>query len=171
MSDECVYQIKQFDTDLNITGFFSESIDDNVMKYIAPNPPDYRSSFSGSALPYANEQQAFENTINVGEVRLTENKFSIDIATPNGYYEDFSNKIVPPQINIYYTIKGVDKNLIIELGNSIPFRTLSHQDNKNEMFYLNEDLPIRTQEGVLNDSAYPISNKLNESFWGLKPAC
>ena len=34
----------------------------NFVYFIAPNPPDYITSFSGSALPFHNKDQAFKNT-------------------------------------------------------------------------------------------------------------
>ena len=37
------------------------------------------------------------------------------------------------------------------------------------MFYYNPDLPIRTQEQILIDSAYPCSNQEPNNFWGLTP--
>ena len=30
-------------------------------------------------------------------------------------------------------------------------------------------MPIRTQEQILRDSAYPSNNKMPKNFWGLKP--
>ena len=172
---ECVYEIYPFNTDIVIRGYFTESIDDNVIQYISPAPPDYRSSFSGSALPYANEEQAFENTPNFGSVILKNNKFSFDISTPNGYYGDFTNKIVVPYVIINYKIAAVEKTLRINLDElTIPYRTLSHPEHrKNALFYSNQELPIRNQETLLRDSKYPTTTNIknNDSFWGLKPAC
>lgn len=177
MNSECVYEVYPFEKDMHVRGYFTENIDDNVIHYIAPSPPDYRASFSGSALPYANEDQAYDETPNIGRVILKNNTFAFDIATPNGYYEDFSSKIVSPLVYINYKIDGVEKNLKINLADSsIPYRSLTHPANHNEMFYANENLPIRTQEAVIRDSKYPMTNKKNttasaSAFWGLKPAC
>jgi len=171
---ECVYEVYPFDTDMIIRGYFTESIDENVIQYLSPAPPDYRSSYSGSALPYANEEQAFENTPNIGRVVLGKNNaFSFNISTPNRYHEDFTNKVVAPYVIINYKKDGVDKNVMINLDeSSIPYRSLSHSIDRNELFYSNEELPIRTQEEILRDSKYPTTNmKENTSFWGLKPAC
>lgn len=171
---ECVYEVYPFDTDIIIRGYFTESIDDNVIQYISPSPPDYRSSFSGSALPYANEEQAFENTPNLGRVFLKKNNaFSFNLSSPNRYYADFTNKVEAPYVIINYKMGGIDKNLRINLDElSIPYRSLSHPEHRNELFYSNEELPIRTQEQILRDSKYPVTSmKDKELFWGLKPAC
>lgn len=173
MNNECVYEVYPFEKDMHVRGYFTENIDDNVIQYIAPSPPDYRASFSGSALPYANEEQAYQETPNIGRVILKNNKFAFDITTPNGYYEDFSSKIVTPYVYINYKIDGLEKNLKINLSDSsIPYRSLTHPPNYNVEFYLNDNLPIRTQEAVIRDSKYPMTNnKSASSFWNLKPAC
>lgn len=174
MNSDCVYEVYPFEKDMHVRGYFTENIDGNVIQYIAPSPPDYRASFSGSALPYANEDQAYDETPNLGRVILKNNTFAFDIATPNGYYEDFSSKIVTPFVYINYKINGVEKHLKINLADSsIPYRSLTHPADHNEMFYENVDLPIRTQEAVIRDSKYPTTNKknTNDTFWGLKPAC
>jgi hypothetical protein len=41
---------------------------------------------------------------------------------------------------------------------------------KDAMFYKYGWLmPVRTQEQILRDSAYPDENKMASNFWGLKP--
>jgi hypothetical protein len=173
MNSECVYEVYPFEKDMHIRGYFTENIDSDLIQYIAPSPPDYRASFSGSALPYANEAQAYEGTPNTGRVILKKNTFSFDIATPNSYYDNFSSVIVIPFVYINYKIGGVEKSLKINLANSsIPYRSLTHSANYNEMFYSNENLPIRTQEAIIRDSKYPMTkNTYTSDFWGLKPAC
>ena len=172
--DECEYKVYQYDSDVIIHGYFTVNIDNNILYYIAPAPPDYRSSFSGSALPYANEKQAFDNTPNIGKVILDKNNFfSISLSGPNQYYNTFTNTIITPYVSINYKIYGIDKKIEINLNNLIiPYRSLSHNQDRNEIFYSNEKLPIRSQEDILRDSKYPTTNRgLQETFWGLKPAC
>jgi hypothetical protein len=70
-----------------------------------------------------------------------------------------------------------NKNLsiveVINLGEGIPFRTLTwpvQRDwNKGALFYKVDGLPVRTQNQILLDSAYPIVNKMPANFWGLTP--
>lgn len=168
---ECSYNVYTYGTDLVIEGYFSSAIDGNVVHFIAPNPPDYRSSFSGSALPYASKKQAYDNTPNIGHVELSPNRsFVIKIAYPNSYYEDFSNNIKKPYVLLNYSFEGVEKILKIELDNIINnIRTLRHHVNHNELFYDNEsNLEIRSQEKILRDSQLKNINNIN-SFWGLRP--
>ena len=53
---------------VKINGRVSNYIPSSNTKVVfwAPNPPVYRTSFSGSALPFANEEMAFEQTPNAG---------------------------------------------------------------------------------------------------------
>ena len=38
------------------------------------------------------------------------------------------------------------------------------------MFYKSlQTLPVRSQEQILRDSAYPKKNKMPKNFWGLTP--
>ena len=62
------------------------------------------------------------------------------------------------------------------MGNGIPFRMLTYQqtpvtvsrDSPN--FYNGGfNLPVRTQEQILRDSAYPDKNTMPKNFWGLRP--
>ena len=153
--DEFEYKVQTFEQHITIKGYFKDAVDNNMIQYISPNPPDYRSSFSGSALPFASEKQAYENTPNFGTVRLIENTFLIELSTPNSFYKDFSNNIVKPIIEITYIFKGTVKTITIPLdSNAIPHRSLTHPEG-GRIFPRN--LPIRTQEQVLRDSKYPFT--------------
>ena len=46
------------------------------VKYNASSPPTYNSNFSGSGLPYPNEEVAFENTPNRGVAEVINGDFS-----------------------------------------------------------------------------------------------
>jgi hypothetical protein len=165
-------KIRFAENDMIISGNFISSIDNNEFKYIAPSPPDFRSSFSGSALPYSSEEQAFYNTINKGHVTLVaDNKFIFKITTPNSYVDGFSENVIEPYIIFFYSKDNEVKKLKINLNNYIPFRSITHPIDRNAEFYNNiNHLPIRTQEQILIDSQYPKNNNIKD-FWGLKPAC
>ena len=146
------------------------------VKYWASNSPNYRTSFSGSGLPFPNEEVAFQESDNIGMVKLNNDSFIIKIHYPNSYYINMGTKLIPPQIKLRL-VDSKDEPLSevykINLGNSIPFRSLSWNPqrdwNKGPLFFCNPNLPIRTQEQILRDSAYPSKNVQPENFWGLKP--
>jgi hypothetical protein len=172
MTEECIYEVYNLDYGVIIRGHFTSDVDKNIIKYIAPNPPDYRGSFSGSGLPFSSEKQAFDETTNVGTIELNALKqFQIKMQTPNSYYFDFScDTPITPYVIIIYRINDEEKQIKIQINQGIPYRTLTHRENRDELFYFVPDAPIRTQEQILIDSQYPKngSNK-NESHWGLKP--
>jgi hypothetical protein len=156
---------------------YARSLVENIfIKYIAANPPTYNSNFSGSGLPYPNVDVAFENTPNKGIIKVENGKFNIIIKYPNSYYENMGSLYIPPQIKLVAVNKD-NKNLsiveVINLGEGIPFRTLTwpvQRDwNKGALFYKVDGLPVRTQNQILLDSAYPIVNKMPANFWGLTP--
>ena len=150
------------------------------LKYWAANTPTYNSNFSGSGLPYPNKEVAFENSDNTGKVQILNGAFSISMRYPNSYYINMGATYVHPEVQIQVfdssTGKSVSEVQHINLGEGIPFRTLTYpyQRNWNEgaLFYKNDTIPsIRSQEQILLDSAYPPVNKMPNNFWGKKPAC
>ena len=146
------------------------------VKYVAANPPTYNANFSGSGLPFPNENVAFENTPNKGTVEVINGNFTIKIKYPGSYYENMGTIYVPPQIKLLLVNKDnkpQGDNVIVKLGNGIPFRTLTwpiQRDwNKGPNFYDIKNLPVRSQYQILLDSAYPTVNKMPSNFWGLDP--
>lgn len=146
------------------------------VKYSAPNPPTYNSNFSGSGLPYPTEDIAFENSPNKGVVEVMNGTFSFSLKYPNSYYINMGSLYVNPHVRLQL----VDKNnkvlgeiQNINLGEGIPFRTLSWPEQRNwsngPLFYENKDLPVRTQHQILLDSAYPSTNRMPRNFWGTMP--
>ena len=83
---------------------------------------------------------------------------------------------IPPHVKL---VLFNDKNKQIgdiknvELGEGIPFRTLTWPEQRNwnigPLFYQNNNLKVRTQDQILLDSAYPSVNKVPDNFWGLTP--
>ena len=67
--------------------------------YIAPKPIEKRLSYSGSALPYANEDMAFDNTKAKGIIM--KGNFKIEIDYPSPHYEFCSAKMLKPYIKFY----------------------------------------------------------------------
>ena len=170
-------------SDLTVHATITDMVDNGYIQYIASSPPDYHSSYTGSALPFANPEQAFQNTPNKGEITLQGNQFSLKLLTPNTYYEGLGRVLVPPTLYVHYTSGGVGKTIKIKVGESIPYRRLTYPtprryavDNPTfatgPLFYSGTNrLPIRTQEKILRDACYPSENKTPADWWGLKPRC
>lgn len=149
-----------------------------ILHYIAPNSATMNTSFSGSGLPYPNEHVAFENSENEGIVEIINGKFSFSLKMPNSYYTDLGTVIVSPQVKIRVcsknSLRPVSDVQIINLGESIPFRTLTYPNQRNYIngpyFYTNKKMPVvRSQYEILMSSAYPTDMKTPDNFWGLKP--
>lgn len=163
--------------DVVVKGVLSDSPKDNVVRFIAASPANRRASFTGSGLPFHSEKQAFDTTPNRGALRLSGKAFEIPLMFPNSYYVDLGSKLVPPSLYLHYTNgRGDDRTVAIKLGDPIPYRLLGNPkdftlEKKDAAFYhAHHNLPVRSQEQVLLDSAYPSKNKMAADFWGLKPA-
>jgi len=163
-------------TDIRVVGRLKETVKDDTVYFIAANPPDYRATYTGSGLPFANQEQAFENTPNKGSTRLFQNTFEIPLMFPNSYYVGLGTVIVPPTLYIeYVTVEGVKRTVSIKISDGIPYRMLTYpmqftRARADSTFYRDGwEMPVRTQEQILRDAAYPAINKMHNNFWGLKP--
>jgi hypothetical protein len=154
---------------------FSTYSDPKYIKFWAANSPDYISSFSGSGLPYPNEEVAFENTPNKGVIKVVNNMFNFLIHYPNSYYQNMGSVLVPPCVKMIL----VDSNNMqlsqiyeVKLGDGIPFRTLDFSPMRNwnigPLFYQNIPL-VTTQEKIFENSGFPPRNQMPSNFWGFKP--
>jgi hypothetical protein len=146
------------------------------VKYWAASPPTYSLSFSGSGLPYPNEELAMEKTPNQGVAEVKNGFFQFPLDYPNSYYDQVLRKYVPPQVKFMYVDRNGENRsdvYIANLGDGIPFRSLVDTKKRNwnagPMFYCNNNLPVRSQYQILLDSGYPAVNKVPENFWGLMP--
>ena len=145
----------------------------------AANPPTYRSSYSGSGLPYPNADIAYENTPNRGAVKSNGGSFTFKVSYPNSYYAGLGSVYVEPCVYIKVCEGKDEGNNVkkITLGNGIPFRMLTYPPSQpktaprsSPLFYSGrEKLPVRTQEEILRSSGYPEKNIMPSNFWGLKP--
>jgi hypothetical protein len=138
----------------------SVKLDDDKLFYIASRPPDFISSFSGSALPFHNKEQAMFNTPNKGFIRLDKvnNDGMIILKIPNSYYMSLGNVLAKPHVVLTYYVNSVKHEQFVKLANGIPYRSLTHPNNRNSPSFYNvpeERLLIRSQEHVLIDSGYP----------------
>ena len=164
---------------LEITGVTKNNVF-SKMYYLAADPLELRHSYSGSALPFHNNNQAFCKKKNIGETNIIDNKFNFTIKMPNSYYINLGNQLIKP--TLYLRFDNTEFESIV-LQEQTPYRYLHHPSIKlynnvekiyepsSPLFYNNIfNLPYRTQEQILRANAYPknISNPPN--FWGLKPS-
>jgi hypothetical protein len=151
--------------------------------YIPPNTyiyywaanPAHKNRSSKSALPYANPEQAFDRSPNIGRTQASGYDFSITIEYPSAYYVGLGSVLIDPSIHIKIANRD-DFFDTIQLGEGYPYRTLTYPSDRtqnareNPMFYHQEKLPIRGQEAILRASAYPSHFKSAPNFWGMRPA-
>ena len=147
---------------------------DALVMFWAANPAHRNGSFSGSGLPYANPEMAFDRSINVGAVKAVNGRFSFDLQYPGAYYVGLGSLYIPPQVHIKVCDQGNEKYDTIKLGEGIPFRTLTYpappskRPRTSPLFYASK-LPVRGQEAILRSAGYPQNHYMSDNFWGLKP--
>jgi hypothetical protein len=150
-----------------------------IVNFIAPNPPTYLTSFSGSGLPYPNAEVAYENTPNKGMVRAPGGFFEFRLRYPNAYYVGLGTVYVEPCVHIRVCEEDGSKSDLktIILGKGIPYRSLTYPPTSKNvaprsspLFYAGmEGLPVRTSEQITREADYPSINKMPDNFWGTKP--
>jgi hypothetical protein len=162
--------------DIKVKGHITEFVKDGSINYIAAAPADYRATFTGSGLPFANQLQAFENTPNTGSVQLgKDNYFEIYLLTPNSYMIGLGSIQVPPTLYLSYINENDETKIVsIKVSQGIPYRSMTYptfpRARSGPKFYDSQFyLPIRTQEEILIDAAYPKINIMPSNHWGLKP--
>ena len=142
--------------------------------YWAAAPATRGIGFSGSGLPYANPDQAYDQTPNQGATRAVNGRFTIKLNSPNAYYVGLGSLYVPPTLHV--KICGDQTVHHIPITHGIPFRTLTYpsppskKPRNSPMFYCTGDLPIRTQEQILRDGGYNSAKPMPDDFWALRPA-
>ncbi len=142
--------------------------------YWSAAPATRGMGFSGSGMPYPNPDQAYDQTPNQGSTKMINGRFTIKLKSPNAYYVGLGTLYVPPTLHV--KVCGDNTVHHIPVGHGIPFRTLTYPapPSKNPrispMFYNNCDLPVRSQERILLDSAYRADVPMPDNLWGLRPA-
>jgi len=96
-NDEYVFlNVNQHNFILNINGYIKYPEQYSKIVIIAPNPIDRMVNYSGSGLPFPNEDIAFENTPNYKLVDKTKQQIDIKFKYPNSFYSrNGKNKILP----------------------------------------------------------------------------
>lgn len=161
---------KDFDISLHIKAI--NPIDNNTIYYLASNPPNFITSFSGSALPYHNKEQAYDNTPNVGYITLNEhNEGIIYLRYPNSFYENLGNTLVKPHVKIYFETDSKPNEILVKLSEGIPYRSLTYPMNRTSSDFYGTlwNLPVRSQEEILRSSSFPNEDIHYVDFWGQRP--
>lgn len=163
--------------DVVVRGVIHDTVPSGTIRYMAASPADRRASYSGSGLPFHSAKQAMIDTPSKGTLKLRANTFEVPLLFPNSYYINLGNQLIPPTLFLSYeNASGDNKVINIKLSDPIPYRLLGYpcdftQARSGADFYhAHHNLPVRSQEQVLRDSAYPDKNKMSADFWGLKPA-
>lgn len=163
---------KLVNPDITVEGEITELVKDNMIYYFASAPADYRATYTGSGLPFYNQIQAFDNTPNTGTIKLTNNRFSINLTLPNSYMIGLGSVVIPPTLYIkYINLENKNKVVSIELSKGIPFRHLTYPIERHTAdFYATQfNLPVRSQEQIIIDSSYPKINDYPKDYFGLRP--
>lgn len=174
-------RIQQADVIVEVT--FKESVDQGRVQWLAAAPPDHRASYAGSGLPFPNPSAAFYGTPNKGILTVDpvmgKGSEPIRLKMPNSYYVCVGSHLIPPRLYLLYQHHGEKRKISITLSTGIPYRSLSYPPARpltGAMFYAGGwEMPVRTQEQILRDAAYPKQNTVgirNASpalHWGLKP--
>ena len=125
---------------------------DSDVRVTLPMPPDFRFSFSGSALPFPNEESSFEpSQAPFIATNLAKKVQAIELnpkayAAPNWYY--LNGIYGPPRARLQYTSNSqpVDEMVPIVGVPRIPARSLTPMA---QVFGTTRNAPVLTQETLL----------------------
>lgn len=156
------------------------------VRFAAAAPAERRGSATGSLLPFANERQALDGTLNAGVAQRDGFGYTAKIRCPNSYYTSLGTKLVPPSLHVAYeTGAGLRARGLAKVAEPVPFRTLAPpellRDDAGRGFYAAgpEASAVRSQDRILLDSAYPATGfkgvvrapppSSAAEFWGARP--
>jgi hypothetical protein len=94
-----------------------------TVKYAASAPADLRMSYMGSGLPFPNEDVAYEGTVNMGEVNITNDAFTFKLVSPNSYYKNNGATLVAP--HVHFTIGTEYFDIPLPSARLFPNRSLT----------------------------------------------
>ncbi|AUF82348.1 hypothetical protein TetV_256 [Tetraselmis virus 1] len=129
--------------------------ENKTVHWIGAKPLELMTSFSGSGMPYANEEQAWHETPLKGSVTVDETGyFEITFdKIPNMYHKDSSEHPLPPQIVLYWEHGGEMYEKAVPLNaDPRPYRTLRPACSQVKGSTQFED--IQTQERYLRADAW-----------------
>ena len=150
--------------------YVNSELSSDIIQYKAAAPPDYIGSFTGSALPFPNERFAFEDSPNVGKIRVSNTRrFTITLDMPNSYYAPNGRDVVPPYVDVIYHTKakrGATSTRIYMAQGQVLNRSLTYPKERTSHAFYAAKQPVRTQEQILRDSDLHANRN---SFWGKRP--
>lgn len=154
--DKCQY--------IHITGIVPNfSMFKNVI-FVAANPVDSKSSYSGKGLPFPCADIAFDNTKNVYKVESS-GVIDIKFTYPNSYYNVADKIKIISSVFVIFEYSDERKEFIrLQLPDMYELRTLVNRESrKGPEFYSQKYdlLPIDTGEMIMKEYAkLKISNKI-----------
>jgi hypothetical protein len=157
---------------VRIDGKVLDNVMNSKLSFIASSPPDRHASFTGSGLPFPSAKHAFEGTPNTGIISLPSAKsFSIEMETPNAYYAGLGSLYIYPSIYFRYHNGQEEKEKTLTIYEGIPYRSLTYpwQRTSCRFYTPMRELPVRSQEEILRQSAYPQNVQVPAQFWNGKP--
>lgn len=129
-----------------IKGYLKNPLTYKKRIIMAPNPPDIRTSYSGTALPFPCEEIALEKTKNYYEIK-EDGVIDIKFLFPNSFYNpEGTIKIKSPFILLIDEIK-----IIYETVDLCPLKTLRDRIRGNPSFYAIKELllPVADAEDTM----------------------
>lgn len=156
-----------------------------IVVYWAPNPPERRTSFSGSGLPFPSHDIAYSASLNTNcgsaVVSKMTNTFAFTISYPNAYYAALGTVYVKPHVNVQLHQQNSSPGPVLTriIGEGMPFRLLSYPPapdtapRTSPSFYDQRPMEIsegRTQQQILESCGYPPTMNWPKNFWGKCPA-
>lgn len=99
-----------------VTGTAHPLPDDMQVRWIAAAPPDRRTSFSGSGLPFASQDQAFHAPQSGVQPVEPSGKFVIVLEAPNSFHVRSSEHPVPPQVVVEWVSRGQAYNRTLSVA-------------------------------------------------------
>lgn len=146
----------------------------SAVQYIASDPPSKTLSRTGSYQSYPSPEMAITGR-NCGIVEIVNGTYTIILKKPNSYYANGGTILLPPHVvlRIWDKDKWVGDG-IATLDTMIPFKGLTYAPQRTgpEFYDGNKTLPVRTQQQILEDSAWcgeMSVKRFAEDFWSYVP--
>ena len=142
----------KWDTELRFG--VEEDVDNNTVEYIAAAPPDYRQTFTGSGLPFANIYQAYHATPNKGRVVLDNKHAVLRLQNPSAYLDQKWMR-TDPHVLVRFTSDGVLRIVDVKIGPGVHSRDILYNVKRTGPEFYDRESIVQNQETLLRACAYP----------------